>query len=100
LGFWPSRFSLLYTLLISAFSLLIAFCSYFFILTEYFFHSTERSTTLRVLLFLFFLARPTTASVIFLASFIFDAIYLIQCVATRSLSGGCFQAYCLLVFDF
>jgi len=41
----------------------------------------------------------TTASVILLASYIFDAIDLIQCVATRSLSGGCFQAYCLPVLD-
>lgn len=56
---------------------------------------TERSTTYP--LSSRFLG--TAASVILLASFIFDAIDLIQCVATRSLSGGCFQAYCLPVLD-
>jgi len=111
LGFWPSRFSLLYSLLISAFSLLIAGSFWFWfllrlpfpfflpfplsILTESSFRSTQRSTTYPST----FLLLGTIASVILLASFIFDAIDLFQCVATRSLSGGCFQAYCLLVLD-
>lgn len=99
LDFRPFGFSPTFSLLMSTFSLLITFQ---LLSPTRLSRSTERSTTFLALPFwlsVFLGWRWTTASVTLSVSSIYGARYLIQYAATRLLSDGCFQAYCLVVSD-
>lgn len=105
LDFRPFGFSPNFPLLMSTFSLLMALSlilptTLSLYRTLYYLPRVHYSLRLRFLYFhLRMLLRGTTASVTNLVSSIYGAISLVQYAATRLLSDGCFQAYCLAVLD-